>query len=81
MRGTMQQRSPGIWRLRVYVGRDPVTGQKRQRSKEFRGTERQAETELAAFVTRLNAGQDTDSDATLSTLLQSFCEHSERIGR
>jgi len=77
----MQQRSPGVWRLRVYTGRDPVTGQKRQRSKEFRGSERQAETELAAFVTRLNAGQDNDSDATLSTLLLAFCEHSERIGR
>ena len=26
MRGTSTERSPGVWRLRVFVGPDPVTG-------------------------------------------------------
>jgi len=47
----LRQRSPGVWRLRVYAGPEPGTGQKR--SKEFRGSGRQAETERHFAATQL----------------------------
>jgi hypothetical protein len=30
MRGTKIERSPGVWRLGVYIGDDPTTGNPRQ---------------------------------------------------
>lgn len=47
----MTERSPGVWRLRVYIGEDPATGQPRQATRTFKGTKRQASTALAEFVT------------------------------
>ena len=38
MTGTKTERSPGVWRLRVFVGTDPRTGNPRQLSRTFRGT-------------------------------------------
>jgi hypothetical protein len=51
-RGTMVERSPGVWRLRVYLGRDakqrPI-----QTSRTFRRGRRAPQEELARFVTEL----------------------------
>lgn len=38
----MRERSPGTWELIVESGRDPVTGKRRQVSRIFRGTMRDA---------------------------------------
>ena len=38
--GTMRERSPGHWQLRVFNGHDPVTGNPRQVARTFTGTER-----------------------------------------
>jgi integrase len=56
MRGTKLERSPGVWRLRVFTGSDPVTGHPRQLSRAFRGTKKQADTALAEFVAEVVNG-------------------------
>jgi hypothetical protein len=35
MRGSKRKRREGVWELRVYVGRDPNTGNPKQVSKTF----------------------------------------------
>lgn len=61
MRGHMRQRGEGTWELRVFAGRDPVTGRDRYRTKTVKGGKRTAEEALAAFVTQVGAGVATES--------------------
>jgi integrase len=56
MRGSIRQRRGG-WELRVYLGRDPVSGKPRYRSQVFRGPRRQAEDALARMVTEVRDGR------------------------
>jgi hypothetical protein len=51
MAGSIRQRSPGVWELRVYIGRDR-TGRVRHKYATFEGTKRTAERELARLVTQ-----------------------------
>jgi integrase len=52
--GTLHELSPGLWRLRVYVGRDVVTGRSIQRSRQFTGTRAGAEKALRQFHSELD---------------------------
>ncbi len=57
-------RGPDAWELVANLGRDRVTGKRRQRSRTFRGTERQADTALAQLVadaTRSIEGPGTEA--------------------
>src|SRR5690242_12612591 len=65
-RGSIKQRSPGSWRIRVAVGRDPATGKLHQRSETFRGNRHDAETRMAQMV--LDAAGGTLGPATNLTL-------------
>lgn len=49
MPGSMREKRPGAWELRVFVGRDGA-GRVRHRSRMFEGTKRAAERELARLV-------------------------------
>ena len=77
MRGSLREKAPGRWELRVPLPPDPVTGRRRRRSASFEGTKRQAERELA----RLVAGADDDRSAaqnhTLEHLLGKWWEQKE----
>jgi hypothetical protein len=64
MRGHMRQRS-NVWELRVYVGRDPVTGYKKTLTRTFRGGMRKAEEALIRPVTENAAGGCAAQDATV----------------
>jgi len=55
-RGTIKSRSPGSYRIRYSLGRDPVSGKRRFGSTTVRGTRKEAEQEL---IRRLRA-VDTD---------------------
>ncbi len=46
---------PGTWKLRVYLGRDPVSGKPRQKQVTYTGTERSARKELARMGTEASA--------------------------
>src|SRR5438132_6944 len=76
MRGTKLERSPGIWRLRVFVGSDPITGSPRQLSRTFRGTKKQADTALAEFVSSVVSGDaPVISGITLGAYLHRWLDH------
>lgn len=76
MRGTKDERSPGVWRLRVFIGRDPVTGNPKQVTRTFRGTKKQAETALALFVTEVSNGTvPVTASASLGEFLDRWLEH------
>lgn len=69
----MRQRGAESWQLRVFVGRDPVTGRKRWTTRTVRGGKRQAQRALAAMVTEADQGLP-GTDATLSVLLERWFE-------
>ena len=67
-RGHIHQRSPGSFRLRYTLGKDPVTGKRRTATATVRGTRKDAEREL----TRLLRARDTEEhvDPTRMTVRQ-----------
>lgn len=72
---TIRERKPGVWEVRVFLGRDPLTGRERQRSRVVRGTKRDAQ----ALAARMDADRSPHGpptrDATLRDLLVAWFEH------
>jgi len=81
MAGTMRERQPGVWELRVRAGRDPLTGKHRQISRTFRSSGRQASKALARLVTEAQDGSHAGSDKTVGELLDRWIDHLEARGR
>lgn len=79
--GTLVERSPGVWRLRVFVGLDPVTKRPRQASRTFRGTRTDALKALRTFAREVDAGEHKGTKATVSDLFKAWLVHLERVGR
>ena len=79
MRGTKRKRRDGVWELRVYVGRDPVTGNPRQISRTFRGGARAADNALRDLVEKYGDAQEDGFGATFGQLLDRWLEESERM--
>jgi len=55
MKGTVDQRSVGSWRVRVYVGRD-AAGKVQQVSRTVAGSKKDAERELARLLVEVDTG-------------------------
>ena len=55
MPGSMRERQPGVWELRVFLGRD-APGKTRHRSLTFRGGKRAAGRELSRLVIEAENG-------------------------
>lgn len=77
MRGTKTEVRRGVWRLRVVINYDPKTGVARQKSRTVRGTKKQADDALAAFVTEVRTGTTVTSTDTLNALLDRWLEHAQ----
>jgi integrase len=56
MPGSIRERSPGVWQLRVFVGRDEL-GKPKHQTRTVRGGKRVAERELARFLTEMSDGK------------------------
>lgn len=56
MTGTLIQRSEGSWSIVVYLGRDPISGKKRQKWNTFHGNKKQAQAELTRTLHEFNTG-------------------------
>jgi len=61
MSGTIRQRGPNSWQLRVYAGIDPSSGRQRWSTRTVRGSESEARRELGRFLeeatfARIHAG-------------------------
>jgi len=59
-RGTIRQRSPGSYRIRYSLGRDPVSGKRRFGTATVRGTRREAEKELIRLLRSVDTGEHVD---------------------
>ncbi len=55
-RGNIEQRSPGSYRLRYSLGRDPVTGKRRTATATVRGSRKDAERELTRLLRNRHRG-------------------------
>jgi integrase len=74
-KGTMTERSPGVWRLRVFVGRD-CNGQPVQTSRTVRGGKRMAQAALAELVAEVEAkGAPLSGTTTVGELLDRWLEY------
>jgi integrase len=59
-RGNIMQRSPGSYRLRYSIGRDPVNGKRRTATTTVRGTRKDAERELTRLLRTADTGEHVD---------------------
>src|SRR5215831_7730404 len=59
-RGTIKSRSPGSYRIRYSLGRDPVSGKRRFATATVRGTRKQAEKELVRLLRSVDTGEHVD---------------------
>ena len=75
VQGSMRQRGDA-WQLRVYFGRDPLTGEKRWTSKTVKGGKREAQRALAALVAASDDGGVAPTSGTVSELLKRWFENS-----
>ena len=89
MKGTKTEISPGVWRLRVYVGRN-AKGQPIQHSKTVRAPGnnpkpgagvRLADSELAKMIAETSKGRTATGGETVSDLLDQWLEHLASRGR
>ncbi len=69
----MRQRGD-TWQLRVFAGRDPVTGRKRWVAKTVRGGKRAAQRELANLIAEVDRGLAVGTDATVNDLIGRWLE-------
>lgn len=76
--GTMREKTPGVWELRVATGRDPVTNKYRQVSRTYRGKERGAANALAKLVTETNEGAAAATKGTFGHLLDEWLRVAQR---
>lgn len=68
----MRERRPGVWELRVHLGRDPLTGVVRQRSKTIHGGRRAAEKALAELVASTGEARAPSTIGTVGFLLDEW---------
>jgi integrase len=59
-RGTIKSRSPGSYRIRYTLGRDPVSGKRRFGTATVRGTRKEAEQELVRLLRTVHTGEHVD---------------------
>jgi hypothetical protein len=72
MNGSLRQRSAGSWELRVFIGTDPVTGRRVDRSVTVRGSRGEAERELVAMVASTRAVRAVGVRSSVSELLEAW---------
>src|SRR3954453_18226836 len=81
VRGSMRERTPGCWQLRVFEGTDPISGKKHYRTRMFRGGKRAASKELSKFVAEVDGGVVAPARKTIGALLDEWLAHIEHLGR
>jgi integrase len=77
----MRERAPGAWELIVEAGRDPVTGRRRQVSRMFYGSVREAKKARAELLVEVGKGRHTGTAATVGHLYAEWIVELRRKGR
>ncbi len=82
MRGSIRQRGPDRWQVRVPVGRDPSTGRYGYVAREVKGGKRAADRVAAELVAEVERGGHRHQGRhTVSELLDRWMAHIEAQGR
>ena len=81
MQGSLRERQPGVWQIRVCAGRDPVTRRFRYVTRTVRGGKRDAQRAAAALVSEIEAGYRPPVRGTVMQLLEQWMAHIEGQGR
>ncbi len=82
MPGSIRQKGPDRWQVRVSLGRDAATGRYEYLSRDVRGTKRDAQKYAARLVTEVEQGLHRHSERhTVAELLDRWMEHIEGLGR
>ena len=82
--GTYQQTRKGVYRLRVFTGRDPITGRPRQASRTVKArNDVEARKALRRFLSELDEGKvaKVGPQATLKHLLNAWLENLAHSGK
>jgi integrase len=79
MQGTKRQRRPGVWEVRVLVGRDPKTGAWKQTSKTVHGSARDADAALREMIDSFGPTQVEALGVTVGELLDRWLEECVRL--
>lgn len=79
MRGSKRELRPGVWELRVSLGKDPATGKWKQLSKTFRGGSRAADAALRDLVDERVPARSDGVGATFGQLLDEWLDETERL--
>ena len=76
MKGHIRQRGKKSWSVVIPLGRDPVTGQKKDKWHTVRGTKRDAQRECARLINALNEGTYQEpSKLTVAGYLEQWLDH------
>jgi len=62
MRGHLEGRGKGIWRAKVFVGRDEETGKPRYFTRTIHGTKREAGEVLSQLLVEVSQGAHVSAD-------------------
>ncbi len=79
--GSVRERSPGVWRVRVSTGRDPVTGRWRTTQVTVRGSETKAKNAAAKLYAEVADGRAQATTSSVGRLLDDWVAHLEARGR
>jgi len=74
MPGSMRRRGEA-WELKVYLGRDAVSGRKRWAYRTFHGGKREAQRALTAMAAEVDRGGRARTTATVGDLLEEWLAH------
>jgi len=73
MAGSVREVRPGVWELRAYLGRDPLTGKKRYGSRHVRASgKRDAQEQCNRWVLELKAGLTTAAAGSFGDLCEQW---------
>ena len=79
MQGTKRKKREGVWEIRAYIGRDPVSGKPRQVSKTVHGGARAADNALRDLVEKQAPSRTDGVGTTVSQLLDRWLEECDRL--
>src|ERR1035437_3197982 len=81
MAGSIRQKSPNRWQVRVSSGRDPLTGRYRYVHRTVEGGKRDAQRAAAELATEVQHGMQPAVRGTVADLLEKWMLHLETQGR
>ena len=81
MQGSKRKKREGVWEVRAFIGRDPVTGKVRHVSKTVHGSSRQADDVLRDLIETQVPSRPDGVGLSFGQLLDSWLEECERLDR